>query len=226
VKTLAPLTVALQQSPWASDLDAASLAKLSEEISLREVSAGQFVVRRGDPVTHWLGVVSGLVKISNDSAEGKTVTFTGVPEGGWFGEGSMLKNEPRRYDVVALRDSTIALMPRATFEWLLNTSLRFNRFLIDHLNERLGQFIGMVEYDRLLEPDARVARCLATLFNTQLYPRTGPRLKLSQEEIGLLSGVSRQRANQALQVLERAGLLAVEYGGLRVIDLDGLRRYG
>ena len=50
-------------------------------------------------------------------------------------------------------------------------------------------------------------------------------MQLSQEEIGYLSGVSRQRVNQALQVLEAAGLLKVEYGGLRILDLDGLRRF-
>jgi hypothetical protein len=61
-------------------------------------------------------------------------------------------------------------MPRATFEWLLDTDIDFNRFLLMQLNERLGQFIAMVEYERLLEPDARVARSLAALFNPVLYP--------------------------------------------------------
>jgi DNA-binding GntR family transcriptional regulator len=43
--------------------------------------------------------------------------------------------------------------------------------------------------------------------------------------VGLLSGSSRQRANQALQVLEKEGLLRVDYGGIRILDLDGLRRF-
>ena len=64
------------------------------------------------------------------------------------------------------------------------------------------------------------------LFNPLLYPGTAAQLQLSQEEIGLLSGVSRPRANQALQVLEKAGLLLVEYGGVRVLDVEGLKRFG
>ena len=44
--------------------------------------------------------------------------------------------------------------------------------------------------------------------------------------VALLVGVSRQRANQSLRTLEQAGLLAVEYGAIRVLDLDGLKRYG
>jgi hypothetical protein len=41
-----------------------------------------------------------------------------------------------------------ARIPRRTFEWLLNTSIPFNRYLLVQVNERLGQFIGMVEHDR------------------------------------------------------------------------------
>jgi CRP-like cAMP-binding protein len=74
--------------------------------------------------------------------------------------------------------------------------------------------------------EARVGRCLAAMFNPYLYPGTGMELAISQEEIGYLSGVSRQRVNQALKTLERTNLLRVEYGGIVVLDLDGLRSYG
>ena len=42
--------------------------------------------------------------MANVSADGKSMSFIGVGTGGWFGEGSLLKDEPRRYDIVALRD--------------------------------------------------------------------------------------------------------------------------
>jgi DNA-binding GntR family transcriptional regulator len=64
------------------------------------------------------------------------------------------------------------------------------------------------------------------LVNPVLYPGIGRQLQLSQEEIGLLAGVSRQRVNQALQVREKAGLLQVDYGGVTVMDLPGLQRFG
>jgi CRP-like cAMP-binding protein len=116
-------------------------------------------------------------------------------------------------------------MPRATFMALLDESVPFNRHLIVQLNERLGQFIAMVEHDRLLGPDARLARSLAALFNPVLYPGNGPTLPISQEEMGQLVGLSRQRVNQALNALERAGLLRADYGSITVVDLPGLRRY-
>jgi CRP/FNR family transcriptional regulator, cyclic AMP receptor protein len=220
------LSECLQNSAFWPLLAGPEQARVLKEVEERRYTGGQVIVRKGEVTEAWLGVIEGLVKINVVSREGKSATFTGVPAGGWFGEGSLLKREARKYDVVALRDSRIAWMPSPTFNWLLDTSIGFNRFLLKQLNERLGQFIAVVEYDRLLEPDARVARCLAELYNPHLYPGSGAHLAISQEEIGYLSGVSRQRVNQALKVLEEARLLEVAYGGIRVLDLEGLRRVG
>lgn len=216
----------LALSAWTRELPAEQLSRVRAAITVRDFEAGASICRKGDPANAWLGVIDGLVKIHSLSPEGKSVTFAGIPAGGWFAEGSVLRGQPFKYDTVALRDSRIAFMPDATFRRLLDTSIPFNRFLLKQLNERLGQFIGMVEHDRLLEPDARVARALAGLFNPHLYPDSDPHIQISQEELGYLAGASRQRVNQALQVLGKAGLIKIDYGLVTVLDLDGLQRYG
>jgi len=220
-----PFAEMLRASLWARSLAPAQLARVEAETVVRDLPVGVPVCRKGEAVEHWIGVVDGLVKMTSVTPEGKTTTFTGVTSGGWFGEGSLLKDRTRKYDVVTLRESRVAYMPRSTFEWLLDSDIGFNRFLLMQLNERLAQFIAMVEYERLLEPDARVARSLAGLFNPILYPDQATEVQLSQEEVGYLSGVSRQRANQALKKLEDAGLVKIEYGRIRILDLDGLRNY-
>jgi CRP-like cAMP-binding protein len=220
--SLKPLLAA---SPWARELSPVDLARVETETITRVCPPGALVCRKGEPVESWIGVIEGLVKMANVSPDGKPTSFVGLGPGAWFGEGSLLKDEPRRYDIVALRESAVAYMPRATFMWLLDTSMPFNRFLITQLNERLGQFIGMVEHDRLLGPDARLARCLAGMYNPHLYPGTGATLPISQEEVAQLAGLSRQRANQALQRLEQAGLLRIDYGGITIIDVAGLRSF-
>ena len=221
--SLQPQITPWRQTKWAQSLTAEQLARVEADIVERSYGAGAYVCRKGDPADSWMGVVEGLLKMSSTSPEGKSVTFTGMLTGGWFGEGSMLKTEPRKYDVVALRDSRVALMPRATFTWLLDHSIAFNRFVLLQLNERLGMFISLVEYDRMLDTDARVARCLAALFNPSLNPGASRHLQISQEEIGYLCSTSRQRTNQALQVLEKAGLLKVDYGSITILDLERLR---
>jgi CRP/FNR family cyclic AMP-dependent transcriptional regulator len=215
----------LRATRWGSALAPDHLERVAADSRQLALEPGQTLARRGEPVDAWFGVIEGMVKIMNTGPDGRSSTFTGVGAGGWFGEGSLLKIEPRRYDVVALHQSRIALVPRGSFEWLLNTSLPFNRFLLVQLNERLGQFIGMLETQRLDDPDARVARCLAGLFNPILYPGIERKLEVSQEEIGFLVGISRQRVNQALQNLQQAGLLRIDYGAVVVDDLEGLRKY-
>jgi len=225
-KSPLPLAQALRNSRWACDLAESEFSRVEAGVFERRIPAGGYVCRKGEPVEHWFGVVEGLLKLTSDLENGKTATLTGVPPGGWFGEGSLLKREPRKYDAVALRDSRVAFMRRETFQWLLDHSICFNRYLVVQLNERLGQFIGLLESERLLDTDARVARCLATLFNPVLYPGLGPQLHISQEELGYLTGVSRQRVNRSLKILQFAGYLSVEYGGITVRDLEGLRRFG
>jgi CRP/FNR family cyclic AMP-dependent transcriptional regulator len=215
----------LRSTIWARTLSAPEMVRVEAACFEQFVPKGGYVCRKGEALENWIGIIDGLVKINNFSPSGKSVTFAGVPTGGWFGEGSLLKDRVRKYDVTALRDTRVARMPRATFEWLLEASLPFNRFLLMQLNERLGQFIGLVENDRMLDVDTRVARCLAAMFNSHLYPGLEKLVQISQEEIGYLSGASRQRANQALQLLEKEGLLRLDYGGIRVLDLEGLRHF-
>lgn len=214
-----------ESAVWFKLLTPEQQERVLQAIVTMEYPEGALVERKGEKANAWLGVASGLVKVSVSTPDGKTASLTGVPAGGWIGEGSLLKNEIRKFDVVALRPSAIVKLPAATFNWLLNTSLTFNRFLLDQLNERVAQFIGKAEYDRLLPPDARVARCLAELFNPLLYPTSSMRIDITQEEIGFLARTSRQRTNQALRNLEDQKLLAIEYGAVKVLDLDGLRNY-
>jgi CRP-like cAMP-binding protein len=220
------LAETLRNCRWACDLANDEFTRVEAGVFERSIPAGGFVCRKGEPVETWFGVIEGLLKLTSDLESGKTATLTGVPPGGWFGEGSLLKTELRRYDAVALRNSRVACMRRETFQWLLDHSICFNRYLLVQLNERLGQFIGLLESERLLDTDARVARCLATLFNPVLYPGLDPHLAVSQEEIGYLTGVSRQRVNRSLKVLQFAGYLTVEYGGITVRNLEGLRHFG
>ena len=211
---------------WSRELNERETDIARAGIVEKSFRANEFIFMRGDRFDYWTGVVSGLARMSIVSRGGKATTFTGMMAGAWFGEGSILKNEARRYDVVALRDTRLAMMDRATFIWLFENSVAFNRSLVGQLNERLGQFIGLLEHGRTLDATARLARSIASLFNPILYPDLTRHLEITQEEIGALTGISRQNANQCLKKLEKEGLLRLEYGGLTIVELERLRSYG
>ncbi|NUZ05606.1 helix-turn-helix domain-containing protein [Piscinibacter koreensis] len=221
----APTADELADIAWLRALDADERAVVVDDLKVVSVEARELLCRAGKPVTYWFGVVDGLLKMSNDTALGVPITLIGLPPGGWFGEGTLIKREAYRYDIQALRRSVVAGLGVETFHWLLDRSLPFNRFITQQLNERLGQFIAAREIDRLSNPDSRVARGLAALFHPVLYPGVGSLLRITQQELGYLVGLSRQRVNEALRALQASGLIRVEYGGVSVLDLDGLRQH-
>lgn len=220
-----PTPAELEAIPWLRLLDGAQRAHAVTALEVADAEPGERLCRIGRPASFWFGVVDGLLKMNNDDSTGQAVTFTGIPPGGWFGEGTLLKRESYRYNIQALRRSIVAGLPLESFHALLDGSIAFNRFVLNQLNERLGQFIAARETDRIHDPDVRVARNLAALFHPQLYPGVGKGLRITQQELGYLVGLSRQRVNQALTRLAGAALIRIEYGGLRVLDLDGLRRF-
>ncbi len=209
--------------PWLRHLNDAERARVQAELRVSEAAPGDTVCRFGRPATYWFGVIDGLLKMSTETAQGLTITYSGLTAGGWFGEGTAMKREPYRYSVQALRKSRVAGLPVDTFHWLLDHSIGFNRFVMNQLNERLAQFIGTIEADRTPSPEQRVARNLAALVNPVLFPGVGEVLRITQQELAYLVGLSRQRVNEALQALAAQGLLSIEYGGLHILDLPALR---
>ena len=98
--------------------------------------------------------------------------------------------------------------------------LAFNRFLVAHLNRRLGQAMAIIEAGRTRTPEHRVALYLSRLFWQGMR-----RLDLSQEELGNLAGLSRQTVNRVLNTLQQQGLVALTAGRIAVVDDAALTRY-
>ena len=222
---MSKLSQMLAGAAWARGLAPEERQRVERETSSRVYPKGSYVFRVGEIVDYWMGIVEGLAKMTIGLSDGASTSFVAVGPGSWFGEGSVIKRAPRGYDGVTLRETEIALMPRATFMWLLERNFAFNRFVIDQLNERLLQFIALAQRDRLLDPTARVALSLASLFNPQLSPGIETALVMSQDEIAELAGLSRQRTNEALKVLAEKGLLRTEHISVTILDLNGLQRF-
>ena len=88
-----------------------------------------------------------------------------------------------------------------------------------------GAFISLVEKTRMAETPAQVAFGLASLLNPLLNPAADCKVRISQEELGKLCGFSRQIVNGALRRLQLAGVVSLEYGGVRVLDVPALNRF-
>jgi CRP/FNR family cyclic AMP-dependent transcriptional regulator len=138
--------------PWLKVLKPDEYREAIVDLKVSDAMPGDYVCRIGRPVTYWFGVVEGLLKMSTDNEQGQSVTYSGLPPGGWFGEGTVLKREVYRYNIQALRRSVVAGLPADTFHSLLDHSIGFNRFIMNQLNERIAQFIVALESGRMNNP--------------------------------------------------------------------------
>jgi CRP-like cAMP-binding protein len=215
----------LEIAAWADSLTAQELAKAAGGVRTRSFVRAEYVSHFNDVVDAWYGVLDGVVRTELVSNAGQVASFSAILGGGWFGEGSLMKREPRRYDVVAVTDATVAIMRGDTFRWLSANSVGFNRYLVSLLNERLGHFIATVFSDRTGNSTARLAHTIMMLYNPVLFPRTPMCLNMPQEDLGIFAGLSRQMTNRCLKQLASEGLLELTSKGIRVVDLQGLASF-
>lgn len=218
--TSSPAAAFLHGQPWHDSLPAEQQREVLERLILLQAAKGECLLSTGVPVQGWYAVLSGLVKLQSASAEGRVQAFLGVPAGEWFGEGSALKAERRRYDVIALRETTLLCLPLAAFDALRQSSLAFNQYLVAHLNRRLGQAMALIEAERLRSAEERVALYLSRVF----WPGRR-RLSLSQEELGHLVGLSRQTVNRVLGRMAQQGLVSLTFGRVEILDEPALLNY-
>lgn len=217
IDTRHPARIYLAQQPWFGSLDAGMRQTLIESMLWLRAARGELLLRRGTPVQAWWGVLSGMAKLQTAAPDGRISAFLSVPAGEWFGEGTVLNGGAWRYDVLALRDTTLIGMPVPLFRQLYETSLPFNHFLIERLNLRLGQAMTAIEAGRLRSPEERVAQYL------MMFCQAGvKRITVSQEDLGHLAGLSRQTTNRVLKAFEARGWISLEFSRIDVLQPEAL----
>lgn len=214
----------LSGSRWYAQISPAAQSQVRGDIVERAIALGGELGHHGQTQHEWYGVLEGLLKWSINGPDGRTVTLGGQSVGSWFGEGTLLRGEPRRADLVALRPTRVALLPFETFDWLRKREPAFTEFLLQQINERLHWFMGNFAAHRLGNADQLVARALLGLVHPLLNPRGLNHLLISQDELANLATVSRQRCNETLVALKHAGTIEIEYGAIRIVDLGALQR--
>jgi CRP-like cAMP-binding protein len=203
--------------PWFADQPEERKARIVDAVYTIQGAKGETLLHAGEPVLGWYAVQNGLVKVQTQTAAARRHSYLCIPGGEWFGEGSVMKTEPRRYDVVALRDTELICLPRSLFEEMLATSLVFTQALIQQMNMRLAQGMLIIETMRLRTHQQRIAMYLGPL----LW-HGSRRMMISQEELGAVSGLSRQSVNGVLKQFERQGLVSLDFERIEILDEKGL----
>ncbi len=210
----------LFQSLPAEDLDAV----LNRTI-VRHVARNDVIMRRGDANSGMVVIVSGRVRISVVSEDGKEATLNVLGANEVLGEMSLLDGEPCSADVTAQEDCTLLVIERGQFLALLRASSGLCLHLMAMLCKRLRQTNSALEDMALLDLPTRLGRLLARLAADYGVPvRAGTRIevKLSQKDLSTLVGASREKVNRQIRQWEEEGVLARDSGRMVIADARAL----
>lgn len=220
------LRATLERVPLFAGLGDAAIDGVLRESGRRRLRSGEALFRRGDPGAAAWVVLSGRLRVVRFDAEGRTFVLRVLAPGELFGELALLDDAPRSAAVEAAGAAEVLAIPRRAFRALLrdhpDASLRLLRQLAGQVRRLSGALEGAVS----LALRARLARALLELgdrFGAPTDAGVRVEMRLSQQAIGELLGVTRESVNKQLSGWLRDGVLAREGGYITLVDVGALR---
>ena len=203
------------------------LKRFAATATLANHQAQSVIFQKGDPGSSMMAVIRGRVKICARSVDGKELVINILRKDDLFGEIALLDGEPRTADAVALEETDLLVLERSKFIPILMDNPDIALRLLSFMCQRLRITNEHLEDALFLEAPARLARCLLRLVPSHGKPaQSGVLLdvKLSQQQLAGLVGLSRERVNKQLKEWERDGLLSFEKGFVTLHDQHELEQ--
>jgi CRP/FNR family cyclic AMP-dependent transcriptional regulator len=215
----------IDNGAWFSSLSPALRAAILARANVRRLADGAPLAAKGSPAEDWTGVAKGSVRVSSVSLSGKQVALTYVEPGTWFGDIALFDGLPRTHDAHAHGPTTLLIVRKADFRELLSQHIELYDALLRLNCRRLRLMFNLIEDLNTKPLAARLAKqllLLAKSYGIEQGEEIRIGLQLAQEDLAQLLGASRQRVNQELKELERAGVLRVEPTRLVVLSREKL----
>ena len=200
-------------------LDDPALAGLARFVEVRQFPAGAVIVGQDDPGEALYVLARGRVKVVLYGESGREIILSLFREpGDFFGEMSLLDDQPRSATVIALETSTLLILKRGDFHKHLEGQPRTALAVLAELSRRLRRADEVIGNLALLDVYGRVARWLRELAESE--GEEGPegvviRQRPTQQEIAGLIGTSRETVSRALSELARRG--HIDVSGKRIL---------
>jgi len=217
---------ALLSSPLFEAMKPDELDEVLKLSSERRVPRGASLFQKGDAGSSMMAVLTGRVRVSSVSAEGKEITLNVIDPGEVFGEIALLDGKPRSADCSAIEETTLLVLERRHFLPFLRRNEDLYLRLLAVLCEKLRRTSMALEELALFDLPARLARVLLKLAADYGRPvgkdiRIG--VKMSQRELSNLVASSRESVNKQLRVWRDDGVVDLDGGYLILLRPDELR---
>lgn len=220
------LLPALRSHLWFASCSLPLQQVLIEKSRVVSLKAGERLFSRGEKDEALCCVLSGALKLGSFDTEGDTKVLSMYVEPyQWFGEIAVIDHLPRSQDAVADVVSSVLVVSRSLLEPWLNEHPQYWRELARLVCLKMRMLAVMIEDSASLPLEQQLARRMlmaSTNFGMN-YPMSFKRhLRLPQEYLARMMGVSRQTINRALKNLAEQKVIAVHYADIELLDIPGL----
>jgi CRP/FNR family transcriptional regulator, cyclic AMP receptor protein len=217
----------LAKAPLFGALDPEVLARVALEMRERNFEPGHLIFARGDPGHSIYLVADGRVRLSINSADGRALAFAHACSGDIFGEIAALDGGPRSADATALTAVRVLVLSQASLKQLMAGNPLIAEAMIAFLCKRMRVTSDKFEDVAFNPIEQRLARFLLHVVKMRQQLDSAAHgafeIGMSQSELALLIGTSRQTVNSALTALEKCGAVK-RCGALLEYDLERLTR--
>jgi len=218
------LQQALKSNAWFASVPEALQDMLLTLGRLVTLAPGAHLFERGDAAEGLCCVTAGALRVGSLQADGTESLLAYVEPYQWFGEISLIDGQPRTHDAVADGETTVLVVAHAALQDWLHAHPAHWQHVAQLACMKLRQLFTVLEDIAHLPIEARLAKRLWMVAHGYGARSGEPRrqIRLPQEQLALMMGVTRQSVNKALRALEARGWLALRYGAIELLDLDAL----
>jgi CRP/FNR family cyclic AMP-dependent transcriptional regulator len=192
---------------------------------LHRFTAGETIFLKGSAGQGMMAVLSGEVRLSVPSTEGKEIVLAILHSGEVFGELALLDGKERTADAVALAPCEIATLERRDLLPLLRQQPELCMKLLEGLCQKLRRTTAQIEEVLFLQLPTRLAKTLLKMAVRRVSSTgVGLQIRVSQRELGSMIGGTRESVNKCLNDWQRRGIIRIKDGVVVVVDIPGLKR--
>jgi CRP-like cAMP-binding protein len=213
----------LRQHPMFRDLGSEALDQLCRYAKHTTLRRGATICSKGDPGNFLFIVISGTVKISVSSPDGRNAILNLINAGDLFGEVAVLDGQARTADAIANTNCEIFVLDRRDFLPFVRGQPELAMRLIELLCTRLRWTSDQVEQVILQDLPGRLASALLGLTDKRKLEPQSHTIAITQQEISEMVGMTRESINKQLRAWAGRGWVRLEHGAIVVLDAASLR---
>jgi len=213
----------LRKHPYFADLEADAFDQLCRYAKHVTLKRGATIFSKGDPGNSLVAVISGTVKISISSADGRSAILNLIGPGEIFGEVALLDGQARTADATANTNCEIFVIDRREFLPFVRSQPELAMKLIELLCARLRWTSDQVEQVILQDLPGRLASALIRLTERHKLEQGGRTIAVTQQEISEMVGMTRESINKQLRAWAARNWVRLEHGAIVVLDAEPLQ---